>query len=231
MCGRFTLKTQPDQWGQLLLPLLDMEFVQRHWMPRYNIAPTQDILTYGVNCETAERLTAYMRWGLVPSWADDLAIGSRMINARADTITEKRSYIGPLKKRRCIIVADGYYEWETIGKKKQPHWIHPVAGGAVAMAGLWETNSKATGEPIQTCTIITTSANETLGKVHDRMPAMLFGPALQQWLDPHLTVEQAHKLLAPSDDRLFTSVAVDTHVNNARNDDANCLKVSQTLFD
>ena len=95
MCGRFTLKTPPDQWGQLLLPLMDIEAAKANWMPRYNVAPTQDIVAIAVDCESAERFTDYFRWGLLPSWAEDLSIGNRMINARAETIREKRSFAGP----------------------------------------------------------------------------------------------------------------------------------------
>ena len=180
MCGRFTLKTPPDQWGQLLLPLLDIEVAKANWGPRFNVAPTQNIVAIAVDCESAERFTDYFRWGLVPSWAEELSIGNRMINARAETISEKRSFTGPLKNRRCVVIADGYYEWKTEGKLKQPYWIHPPDGGVFAMAGLWETNRRATGQPVKSCTIITTAANEKLAEVHDRMPVVLVDEALAE---------------------------------------------------
>ena len=224
MCGRFTLKTQPDQWGQLLLPLLDIEVAKADWSPRYNIAPTQNIVAIAVDCESAERFTDYFRWGLVPSWAEDLSIGNRMINARSETIDEKRSFAGPLKTQRCVVVADGYYEWKTEGKVKQPFWIHPADGGVIAMAGLWETNRRATGQPVKSCTIITTSANEQLVELHDRMPVVLSGEALASWLDPRLVVNDAKELLAPAADGLLESAAVDRRVNNARVDDPECLR-------
>ena len=225
MCGRFTLKTLPDQWGQLLLPLLDIEVAKSLWTPRYNIAPTQNIVAIAIDCESGERLTDYFRWGLVPSWAEDLSIGNRMINARSETLGEKRSFAGPLKSRRCLVVADGYYEWKTEGKVKQPYWIHPVDGGVFAMAGLWESNRRATGEPIRSCTIITTSANEKLAELHDRMPVMLMTEdAMREWLDPRLAVEDAPHLLATAADDVFEAQAVDRRVNNARIDDADCLK-------
>ena len=224
MCGRFTLKTQPDQWGQLLLPLLDLDVVKAEWSPRYNVAPTQNIVAIAVDCESAERFTDYFRWGLVPSWAEDLTIGNRMINARAETIHEKRSFAGPLKNRRCVVVADGYYEWKAEGKFKQPYWIHPTDGGVIAMAGLWEVNRRATGQLVKSCTIVTTAANERLVDYHDRMPAILSGDLVARWLDSKLSVEDATDMLAPAADQLLEPTAVDRRVNNARVDDAECLR-------
>lgn len=224
MCGRFTLKTPPDQWGQLLLPLLDIEVAKANWTPRYNVAPTQNIVAIAVDCESAERFTDYFRWGLVPSWAEDLTIGNRMINARAETIDEKRSFTGPLKSRRCVIIADGYYEWKTEGKLKQPYWIHPPEGGVFAMAGLWETNRRATGQPVKSCTIITTAANEKLAEVHDRMPVILVDDALHNWLSDTLPADQATSLLKSAPEDFFETKAVDRRVNNARVDDAECLR-------
>jgi putative SOS response-associated peptidase YedK len=218
------MKTPPDQWGQLLLPLLDIEVAKANWMPRYNVAPTQNIVAIAVDCERAERFTDYFRWGLVPSWAEELSIGNRMINARAETISEKRSFAGPLKSRRCVVIADGYYEWKTEGKLKQPYWIHPTDGGVFAMAGLWETNRRATGQPVKSCTIITTSANEKLAEVHDRMPVVLVDGALQSWLSQNLSVEEATGLLSSAPEAFFETLAVDRRVNNARNDDEDCLR-------
>jgi putative SOS response-associated peptidase YedK len=224
MCGRLTLKTPPDQWGQLLLPLLDRDVVASNWMPRYNIAPTQNIVAIAVNCESAERFTGYFRWGLVPSWAEDLSIGNRMINARAETIHEKRSFTGPLQKRRCAVIADGYYEWKLVGKQKQPYWIHAADSNVFALAGLWEANQRATGEVVKSCTIVTTSANARLADVHDRMPVMLTGDALCKWLDARVSAEEARLLLTPAADDFFDFAEVDRRVNNARIDDETCVK-------
>lgn len=224
MCGRFTMKTPPDQWGQLLLPLMDIEVVKANWTPRYNVAPTQNIVAIAIESENAERFTDYFRWGLVPSWAEDLSIGNRMINARAETIGEKRSFAGPLKSRRCVVIADGYYEWKTEGKLKQPYWIHPSDGGVFAMAGLWETNRRATGQPVKSCTIITTAANEKLAEVHDRMPVVLVDEALQSWLSRGLSINEATGLLKAAPEAFFETLAVDRRVNNARVDDEDCLK-------
>ncbi len=224
MCGRLTLKTPPDQWGQLLLPLLDLDVVMAHWTPRYNIAPTQNIVAMAVNCESDERFTDYFRWGLVPSWAEDLSIGNRMINARAETITEKRSFTGPLQKRRCAVIADGYYEWKLIDKQKQPYWIHAADGHPFALAGLWEANTRATGQPTKSCTVVTTSANSKLAEVHDRMPVLLTGESLLAWLDAKVSAREAEQLLGQAAEEFFEFQAVDRRVNNARNDDADCLK-------
>lgn len=224
MCGRFTLKTPPDQWNQLLLPLLDIEVVKGAWAPRYNIAPTQNIVAIAVDCESAERFTDYFRWGLVPSWAEELAIGNRMINARSETLGEKRSFSGPLKSRRCAVIADGYYEWKADGKQKQPYWIHPAEGGVMALAGLWEINRRATGEPVKSCTIITTAANGKLAGLHDRMPAVLCPESLREWLDPRLSPDDAAHLLASAANDVLEAQAVDRRVNNARIDDADCLR-------
>ncbi len=225
MCGRFTLKTQPDQWGQLLLPLIDFSVInQTEWTPRYNIAPTQNIVAIAIDCDRGERFTGRFRWGLVPPWADDLSIGNRMINARGETILEKRSFSGCMARRRCVILADGYYEWKVEGKSKQPYWIHRPDESVFALAGLWETNVKATSSAVQSCTIITTSANERLAHLHDRMPIVLDAPSLDAWLAPQTTAAVAATLLKPAEDSVLTFRQVSTRVNNPRTDDPSCLE-------
>lgn len=233
MCGRLTLKTPPDQWVQLLLPAFDFEPLRSHWQPRYNIAPTQKLVVIAGSGSTqgraGEERSGYhfdwFRWGLVPSWSDDLSIGNRMINARHETLREKRSFIGPLRQRRCLIVADGYYEWLRLDPKhKRPHWIAPTDGGLLQLAGLWESNTRATGQLIHTCTIITTTANERLSAIHDRMPVVLTGSAAEQWLDPRCEVDEAYELLGPAEEQLLTPHPVSSHVNNARHDDPQCLE-------
>lgn len=226
MCGRFTLKTPPDQWTQLLLPIVDLSAIQAEWQPRYNIAPTQDILALARVGDDRPSVSAqYFRWGLVPFWANDLSIGNRMINARSETLSEKRSFATPLKKRRCLIVADGYYEWQKTGSKtKQPYWITPRVGGVIQFAGLWERNTRLDATPVLSCTIITTPAANALAEIHDRMPAVLMGPAAEQWMDPECTAEEAASLLGPTDDDFFQTQKVSTHVNNARHEDPQCIE-------
>ncbi len=223
MCGRFTLKTPPSQWGQLLLPHLDMEAIASDWQPRYNIAPTQPVAA--IVARDIHQLTArYLRWGLVPFWADDLSIGNRMINARVETLAEKPAFRTSLAKRRCAVISDGYYEWQKLGKAKQPHWIHRPDQGAFAFASLWDSNRKASDQEVQSTTIITTEAAPHLAALHDRMPVMLSGEALKQWLDPNTSTEAALNLLKNQHDVDMVADPVSSHVNNPRHDDPDCLK-------
>ncbi len=241
MCGRLTLKTPPDQWTQLLLPVIDSGVLWADWQPRYNVAPTQRIVViagrqgeFGSiqpgssseanSVELAKPHFTLQRWGLVPGWSSDLTIGSRMINARHETLREKKSFIGPLKSRRCLIIADGYYEWQQLDTGgKQPHWISPAQGGLLQLAGLWEVNSRATGKPLETCTIITTAANSSLSSLHDRMPVVLDGAQAQGWMDAACQAEDAYALLGPAADDVLQARAVGQYVNNARHEGAACL--------
>ena len=237
MCGRLTLKTPPAQWTQLLLPAIDFEPLASDWQPRYNIAPTQDIVVIAGTSAGAGRggqggqdgscpcRFARFRWGLVPSWSNDLAIGSRMINARHETLRDKRSFVGPLRSRRCLVVADGYYEWQrSETRHKQPYWIAPADGGLLQLAGLWEVNSRATGAPVTTCTIITTAANATLSAIHDRMPVSLCGSAAQRWMDAECDMDEAYAQLGPAADDYLRPQPVSDYVNNARHEGPACLQ-------
>lgn len=148
-----------------------------------------------------------------------------MINARSETLAEKRSFAGPLSKRRCMILADGYYEWQKLpGGAKQPCWIAPADGGVIQLAGLWETNKRATGEEIQSCTIITTAANTALASVHDRMPVMLTEDAAQKWMAQDCDSKEAQSLLGAAENDFFTIHQVSTFVNNARHEGPQCLE-------
>lgn len=223
MCGRLTLKTAPDQWGQLLLPLVDELNLPSNYQPRYNIAPTLPLWAVARDAKATSRLTEF-RWGLVPAWATELNIGNSMINARHETLHEKRSFQGPLEKRRCLILADGYYEWQRITpKEKHAYWITPKEGPLLLLAGLWEANQKATGQLVQSCTIITTNANTAMAPIHDRMPVPLVGQAAQQWLDPSLPAQQAYDLLGQVSDDFFQPLAVSSYVNNARHEGPECI--------
>ena len=222
MCGRFTLKTPPAEWGQLLLPRLDVSSIVNDWQPRYNVAPTQDIVAILQSDPGAYR-AQFMRWGLIPFWSEDVAIGSRMINARAETIAEKPAFRTPLARRRCAIVADGYYEWQKQGTVKQPFWIHRQGDQLFAFAGLWESNRKASDHELVSATIITSNSSDMLASLHDRMPAVLAGEALRSWLDPATSAADALALLQNSRELEFEARPVSTHVNNPRHEDANCL--------
>ena len=166
MCGRYTLKTPVET--------LVEEFGVAGPLPEvptsYNLAPTQEVAV--VLVDGGERRLEMLRRGLIPSWADDPQIGSRMINARSETVSEKPSFRGAFRKRRCLIPTDGFYEWQRTGNGKQPYHIHAKGGSPFAFAGLWE-NWSGGGEEIRSCTILTTEAKEVVGEVHHRMPVIL----------------------------------------------------------
>lgn len=233
VCGRLTLRAPAASWCQMFLPdmlpndpaeMLPVE-VNR---PRYNIAPTQPIATVIRSAVGGQREIQVCRWGLVPSWSDDLAIGSRMINARSETADSKPSFKRALAKRRCIIPMDGYYEWQKIAgsQQKQPYLIHHAANHPMALAGLWEINKKIAGndQPIITCTILTTQANETTAAIHDRMPVILDHHDWDQWLDPGFRdTAELKSLLVPAAEQLLRTTSVSTHVNKVANEDSQCI--------
>jgi putative SOS response-associated peptidase YedK len=163
MCGRFTIRIPQN----LLMQHFGIGHSELQLAMRYNVAPTQQIPV--VRMADGKRQLSTMRWGLVPSWADDVKIGYKMINARSEDAAKKPSFRSAMKRRRCLIPADGFFEWEKIGKQKQPHRFHRADGQPFAFAGLWETWSK-TEPALETCTILTTRPNELVGKYHDRMP-------------------------------------------------------------
>ncbi len=230
MCGRFTLKTNPSEWGQLLLPNLDMESLQHataHWQPRYNIAPTQSIvglISPGDPSETKAFIAARAFAGARAVLGDDLSIGNRMINARVETLSEKPAFRTALARHRCAIPADGYYEWQVQGKRKQPFWIHKADSRLFAFAGLWDRNRKASDQEVTSATIVTGNAPDLLSPIHDRMPVILSGEALRTWLDPATSATDAHQLLLSKRDTELLPTPVGTHVNNPRHEDAKCLQ-------
>ncbi|MFN3191844.1 MAG: SOS response-associated peptidase [Aureliella sp.] len=228
MCGRYTLKTPPDQWGQFLLPIVESSsrdgWKTDAWKPRYNIAPTQDVVAVEKPAEGAARID-YFRWGLVPTWAKELSVGSRMINARSETVHEKRSFAKPFEKQRCLVIADGYYEWQKLKSgEKQACWIAPASEEVICFAGLWETNKRATGEEVRSCTILTTEANEQLASLHDRMPVVLDERGAEMWLDPRVPSEELRPLLGAAENGFFHVREVSRFVNNARNEGEECLR-------
>ena len=236
MCGRFTLKTPVLDWLISFLPehskhweRLVTEFQARHpelLVPRYNIAPSQTIVVLTQSPHGEPPQLASMRWGLIPSWSDSPNIAFKMINARSETLGEKPSFRGLLRSHRCVVVADGYYEWQRIPvagsqrEQKHPHWIHRPDGGPLAMAGLWTTNRKIhRAEEIRSVTVITADANEELRPIHDRMPSFLREPvALQQWLDLDFLSDEIPSLLGTSPTGSLAAVPVGSEVNSPRND-------------
>lgn len=227
MCGRFTLRTAPQEVARTFR----LTGALGEWAPRYNIAPSQVVAAVRVD-EADARQLVFLRWGLVPAWADDPAIGNRMINARGETVAEKPSFRKAFVARRCLIAADGFYEWQKSGGSakapKQPFYITMRDERPFAFAGLWERNTRC-GEPIETCTIITTTANELMQPLHDRMPVIVPIDRQDLWLDPAVQeVERLTPLLAPFASDAMKATPVSTRVNNPRNESPECI-VPQSL--
>ena len=182
MCGRFIQISNPERIRGKIPDLEIGQEVNTGFTPHYNIAPTQNILSV-LNYQTPT--LTFTRWGLIPFWAKDLTIGSRMINARAETLLDKPSFKTPLRKHRCIIFADGFYEWKTTDKRKIPFFIHFKDSEPFALAGLWDQwTNKTTGEEVVSSSIITTSPNNLIEEIHNRMPVILDPQDYQTWLSP-----------------------------------------------
>ncbi len=219
MCGRYTLSISLAELQlRFAFPAADLEHPER-----YNIAPTQSVLTV-VNQGQEHNLAEYMRWGLVPSWAKDISIGSRMINARAESVAEKPSFRRALQKRRCLVLSDGYYEWKGTGKNKQPMYIGLQSGEPFGMAGLWEAWKSPDGDWLHSCTIITTQSNALMEEIHNRMPVILPRESESVWLDPGVDdPSKLTDLLQPYPADAMTARPVSGLVNNARNDFPECI--------
>lgn len=234
MCGRFVLHHAPDTWLAELAPKWSSDSFPFNFQARYNIAPTQPVFCVYVDGETGLRLVEPLRWGLLPFWAKEISMGVRMINARSETVSEKPAYRAAYKSRRCLIPADGYYEWKKVGKSKQPYYIHPPNEQPFAMAGLWEENAKVdpSGEAIRTCTVLTTAANETTSAVHDRMPVMIESKDYDRWLDPSYENRDDFQSLfesAPND--RFALRPVNRAVGNVRNEGATLIREVELDFE
>ena len=220
MCGRFTLRSRLNLLLQQFA--LDGNEDREALDPRYNIAPTQDVFAVRSQ-EAGQRELARFRWGLVPSWADDLKIGVRMINARAETITSKPSFTAAFRRRRCLIPADGFYEWKKTGQAKQPYLIELVDGGLFGFAGLWESWQPEGGPTIESCTIITTAANDLIHELHERMPVILSPGDYEAWLDPENSdCDGLRKLLDAYPGNQMRTTPVRPFVNNVRNQGPEC---------
>ncbi len=199
MCGRFTLTSNLDDLqGRFAFESKDLEY-----QPRYNIAPTQQVLAV---TNDGQRRGEFLRWGLIPFWAKDLKSGYKMINAVGETAAAKPTFRAAFKKRRCLILADGFYEWRKEGKEKIPTYIFLKSREPFAFAGLWETWKSSDGDIIRSCTIVTTKPNEFVEPIHNRMPVILSGETEALWLDP-MTEERdvLEPLLIPSPSELMDS--------------------------
>ncbi|MCU1351615.1 MAG: hypothetical protein JWM05_824 [Acidimicrobiales bacterium] len=230
MCGRFVSASPPDEVARYFDAT---EVTERVLDPSYNVAPTHDV--YAVLSDGQTRRLDTLHWGLVPFWAKAPSVGSKMINARAETLADKGTYRRAFEKRRCIIPADGFYEWRKVPghKQKQPYFIHRPDGDPLALAGIWETwrGPERSGPPqLRSCSIITTSANELLAPVHDRMPVILPATAWDRWLDPTFDdLDLLGQLLVPAPSRLLAMHPVGTDVNKVDTNDAHLVEAVAPL--
>jgi len=220
MCGRFTLIAP----GEAIADLFGLPETPE-LAPRYNIAPTQPVAAVRMNRDSGRRELTYFYWGLIPRWAKDPSIGARMINARSETAAEKPSFRSAMKYRRCLVPADGFYEWQKMNGRKQPLRIHMTDNRPFAIAGLWELWQSPDGSEIESCTLLTTEPNDLLRPIHNRMPVILAPQAFDLWLDPAVqTPDEIHSLLRPYPAGDLAYYPVSAHVNNARNEDPRCIE-------
>jgi putative SOS response-associated peptidase YedK len=218
MCGRYTLASPTER----LAEEFGVDAASIELAPNYNVAPTQQVAA--VLDEGGQRRLEVLRWGLIPPWADDPGIGSRMINARSETAPGKPSFRRAFRERRCLIPADGFYEWQRTNGAKQPYYIHMEEGRPFAFAGLWESWSKGGEGEVRTCTILTTGANALVGEVHDRMPVILAHDAYDVWLDPASERDELTGLLAPYPVDEMEAYPVSRFVNSPSNNDPRCIE-------
>lgn len=222
MCGRFTLRAPArvvaEQFALFELP---------PFTPRFNIAPSQPVPVVRLVPEQPQpqRELVWLRWGLIPSWAKDPAIGNRLINARAETVADKPAFRAAYRRRRCLVVADGFYEWQPSGKRKQPYFIRMRDDGPFAFAGLWEAWEGPDHSQVESCTLLTTEPNELIRPIHNRMPVILPAEHYQPWVDPAVErPEQLAPLLRPYPAKEMTADPVGTFVNSPANDGPECIQ-------
>jgi putative SOS response-associated peptidase YedK len=213
MCGRYSITSAPEAIRAIF------RYPERpDFPPRYNIAPTQPVPV--VRLHEGERQFALMRWGLLPSWVKDPRTFSLLFNARGESVTEKPAFRAAMKRRRCLIPADGFYEWKAGGGRKQPYFIRARSGEPFAFAGLWETWTGPNGEEVDTAAIVTTAANRTLSHLHGRMPVILPPDAFDLWLNSdRVDAAAARVLIRPAPDDLLEAFPVSSAVNRAATDD------------
>jgi len=226
MCGRFKVARKKEILEEAFAASDDLGAPD--WTPRYNAAPGQAIAAVRQLPDRPTRTLSRLHWGLIPAWAKDASIGYKMINARAETVAEKPSFRSALRSRRCLIPADGFYEWQHSGREKLP-WCFTLADDALfAFAGLWEEwrppqGPSALAQTIQSCTILTTAPNELMRGVHDRMPVILAPQDYDLWLDPGFSrVEELQPLLRPYPAQAMRRYRVSPRVNQVKNDDPTC---------
>jgi putative SOS response-associated peptidase YedK len=218
MCGRFTLTLDPGE----LKEDLNLGEITFDYQPRYNVAPTQPVAAVR---DAQTRNIELLRWGLVPSWAKDITFGDRMINARSETLTEKPAFKNAYAKRRCLILADGFFEWHCAASgSKIPYYFKLKSGKPFAFAGLWESWRSPDGDELRTCTIITTTANALVAQHHERMPVILPLAAHVPWLTLQTPAAELKRMLAPYAPEEMTAYPVSNAVNSPVNDSVECIQ-------
>jgi putative SOS response-associated peptidase YedK len=221
MCGRFRLSRRK----QVIAERFDAISDDDSWMPRYNVAPTQAIAVVRQHPAEPTRHLSQMRWGLIPSWSIDDSHAAKMINARSETAATLPAFKNAFRSRRCLIPADGFYEWQGRGTNKQPYCFEVNDGELFAFAGLWDGWKGASGQWIRSCTILTTTANAVSSAVHDRMPVILKPDDYDLWLDPGMRdLAIVAELLRPFDAKAMRCYPVSDRINSVMNDDADCAK-------
>jgi putative SOS response-associated peptidase YedK len=232
MCGRFALISPGDSL-QAAFAVEQTHLDLAQIGPRYNIAPTQPVLAVRLAASGSlatngrQRELTLLRWGLVPSWSQDSKMGARLINARSETVAEKPAFRAAFKRRRCLIPADGFYEWQKTDSGKQPMYIHLRDERPFALAGLWEIWQGADGSELETCTILTTSPNELMEPIHNRMPVILDPADYDEWLHADPKPETGLHLLRPYPADEMAAYPVSAWVNSPAHDDPDCLAVAR----
>jgi putative SOS response-associated peptidase YedK len=218
MCGRYTLTASPEALRALFA------YAEQPNLPqRFNIAPTQPIPI--VRLVEGKRQFALVRWGLLPSWVKDPKTFTLLINARGEGVTDKPAFRAAMKRRRCLIPADGFYEWQKAGERKRPFYVHAKSGKPLAFAGLWETWTGPNGEELDTAAIVTTRANRTLAPIHNRMPVIVPPEAFDLWLNSNeVDATTAAALIAPAPDGLLEAYEISTAVNRTANDNTKVIE-------
>ena len=218
MCGRYRLGRGREAFKKYFGTEDDLD-----WSPRYNIAPTQQVPVVRQHPREPKRTLSTMRWGLIPSWATDMSVGARMINARAESAAEKPAFRDALQKRRCLVPADGFFEWKKLGKGTQPYCFTLADDSVFAFAGIWDRWRGPDEQWIKTFSILTTTPNAVTSDVHDRMPVILRPEDYDIWLDPGFTkLDGLAGLLKPLEAKLMKKYPVSVRVSDVRNDDAEC---------
>lgn len=219
MCGRYRL-TRSERY---IRDHFHVDEFDEDWSPRYNIAPSQQIAAIRQDAAAPVRRLSKVRWGLIPSWAKDSAIGYKTINARAETVSTSPAFREPFRSRRCLIPADGFYEWAKTGRTKTPHCFTMADDSLFAFAGLWDCWMAPEGKAVESCSIVTTTPNTLVSVVHNRMPAILRPDDYDIWLDPGFRdIQTLASMLVPYNANPMRSFPVSTRVNSVKNDDIVC---------